>query len=107
MISAAWRKEFPKTAKCIFFVPVRIFCSHYIPSGRINVQCGVDIVVQFQEFIHDSVPLIAVWGHQRPLTCNLSEAQLLVVIVHIYRPGLHIMCVVQRLKESVEVSHAS
>ena len=65
---------------------------------------GVEYDVVRQQFLEHRVPLVAALRvDQVPLGRDLAEAVLLVGVVHVGRPGLDVVVVVQRFEEPVEV----
>jgi len=61
-------------------------------------------VEKLAELVEQGVPLVgAAARDQVPLPRDLAEAVLFVVVIHVGRPGLHVVVFVHRLEQSVVV----
>ena len=89
-------------------MPVRPAGRHHVPRRHVRRHRGVEDYVEVEELVDKGVPCLRALGmDQFPLTGHLAEPELLVTIIHLRRPRLHVVIVVERLEDPVEVGDSA
>ena len=105
VVQAAGGVELGQAGQRVVRVPVGVARPHHVAAGGVDRHRRVDEEVELQELLQQGVPAFAAGLDQAPLPRHLPEAELLVHVVHLDRPGLHVVGFVHRLEQAVEVGH--
>ena len=96
--------ELPQRRQRVGLVPRRVHLVVHIPARLVGGHRGIEGDVEGEHLLEEGVPLgAAALVDQVPLPRDLAEAVLLVVVVHLRRPWLDVVVLVQRLEQAVEV----